>query len=104
MEKRIYIGNLPEAATEDELQAHFSQAGSVVSVALIKERDTGRSKGFAFVEMATSGEAQEAITMFQGRNFMGRDLIVNIARPRLGGDPTTDAPLPDVGNKKRKGK
>lgn len=82
MENKLYVGNLPYAATEDDLKAHFSQAGNVTSVALIKDRATGRAKGFGFVEMASSEEAQKAISMFNGQDFMGRAITVNIARPR----------------------
>ena len=81
MENKLYVGNLPYATTEDELKSHFSQAGTVTSVALIKDRATGRAKGFGFVEMATADEAQKAISMFNGQNFMGRSITVNVARP-----------------------
>jgi cold-inducible RNA-binding protein len=82
MENKLYIGNLPYTATEDDVKNHFSQAGTVTSVALIKDRATGRAKGFGFVEMSTAEEAQKAITMFHGQDFMGRTVTVNIARPR----------------------
>ena len=82
MENKLYVGNLPYAATEDDLKAHFSKAGTVTSVALIKDRATGRAKGFGFVEMASSEEAQKAIGMFNGQDFMGRAITVNVARPR----------------------
>ncbi|MBM3125366.1 MAG: RNA-binding protein [Chloroflexi bacterium] len=82
MENKLYIGNLPYTATEEDLQNHFSAAGTVTSVALIKDRGTGRAKGFGFVEMATAEEAQKAISMFHGQDFMGRTLTVNVARPR----------------------
>jgi RNA recognition motif-containing protein len=82
MENKLYVGNLPYTATEDDLKNHFSQAGTVTSVALIKDRATGRAKGFGFVEMASGDEAQKAITMFHGQDFMGRTITVNVARPR----------------------
>ena len=82
MENKLYVGNLPYTATEDDLKNHFSQAGTVTSTALIKDRATGRAKGFGFVEMATGEEAQKAITMFNGQDFMGRTITVNVARPR----------------------
>ncbi|MEW6402727.1 MAG: RNA-binding protein [Chloroflexota bacterium] len=82
MENKLYVGNLPYTATEDDLKNHFSQAGTVTSVALIKDRATGRAKGFGFVEMASADEAQKAITMFNGQDFMGRTITVNVARPR----------------------
>jgi RNA recognition motif-containing protein len=82
MEVRLYVGNLPYSVTEDELRALFAQAGTVSSVALIKDRDTGQSKGFAFVEMSTQAEAQKAISQLNAQNFKDRALTVNIARPR----------------------
>jgi len=82
MENKLYVGNLSYSTTEDELRNLFAQAGSVQSVALIKDRDSGRSKGFAFVEMSTSDEAQKAIKQFHGQDYQGRPLTVNVARPR----------------------
>ena len=82
MENKLYVGNLPYAATEDDLKKHFSQAGTVTSTALIKDRATGRAKGFGFVEMSTAEEAQKAISMFNGQDFMGRAITVNVAKPR----------------------
>lgn len=82
MESKLYVGNLPYTATEDELKSLFSQAGTVTSVAIIKDRETGRSKGFAFIEMSNADEAQKAITILHGRAMGGRDLRVSIARPR----------------------
>ena len=82
MDVKLYVGNLSYSTTEDDLRALFSQAGAVASVALIKDRDTGKSKGFAFVEMATQAEAQKAITMFNAFKMEDRTLVVNLARPR----------------------
>lgn len=82
MENKLYVGNLPYTTSEDELKAHFSAAGTVTSVALIKDRATGRAKGFGFVEMSSAEEAQKAISMFHGQDFMGRTLTVNVAKPR----------------------
>ncbi|PJB67196.1 MAG: RNA-binding protein [Anaerolineae bacterium CG_4_9_14_3_um_filter_57_17] len=82
MDNKLYVGNLPYSATEEELQVMFSKAGTVTSVAIIKDRDSGRSKGFAFVEMASADDAQKAISMLNGQDFAGRPLTVNIARPR----------------------
>ncbi len=82
MDVKLYVGNLPYTTTEEDLRALFSQAGAVASVALIKDRDTGKSKGFAFVEMATQAEAQKATTMFNGFKLETRTLVVNLARPR----------------------
>jgi RNA recognition motif-containing protein len=82
MDVKLYVGNLPYTTSEDDLRALFAQAGTVASVALIKDRDTGKSKGFAFVEMATQAEAQKAITMFNAFKMEERTLVVNLARPR----------------------
>ncbi|MBG0776094.1 MAG: RNA-binding protein [Desulfovibrionaceae bacterium] len=80
MAKNIYVGNLPWSATEDEVRSTFSQYGSVVSVKLVEDRDTGRPRGFGFVEMEDG--ADEAITALDGSSFGGRNLKVNEARPR----------------------
>jgi RNA recognition motif-containing protein len=82
MESKLYVGNLPYSTTEDELRNLFSQAGTVASVALIKDRDTGQSKGFAFVEMSNQVEAEKAISMFNGRSMGQREMKVSLARPR----------------------
>jgi RNA recognition motif-containing protein len=82
MESKLYVGNLAYTATEDDLRALFAQAGTVKSVMVIKDRETGRSKGFAFVEMETEGDAQKAISMLNGTQFKDRALTVNVARPR----------------------
>ena len=82
MEYKLYVGNLSYTTTETDLQTLFAQAGAVKSVALIKDRDSGRSKGFAFVEMETQQDMLNAISMFNGKDLQGRDLSVSIARPR----------------------
>jgi cold-inducible RNA-binding protein len=82
METKIYVGNLSFATTEEQLKELFSQAGTVASAALIKDRDTGQSKGFAFIEMSNQAEAEKAIQMFNGKSFADRELKVNLARPR----------------------
>ncbi len=82
MESRLYVGNLPYSTTEDELRSLFGQAGTVTSVTLIKDRDTGQSKGFAFVEMSTQVEAEKAISMLNGHSMGQRELTVSIAHPR----------------------
>jgi RNA recognition motif-containing protein len=88
MDVKLYVGNLPYTTTEDDLRSLFAQAGTVASVALIKDRDTGKSKGFAFVEMSNQAEAQKGITMFNGFKLENRALVVNLARPREeGGGP-----------------
>ena len=82
MEVKLYVGNLSYSTTEDALRTLFAQAGTVASVALIKDRDTGYSKGFAFVEMSSQAEAAKAIQMFNGYSMDNRELKVNAARPR----------------------
>ena len=82
MESKLYVGNLAFSTTEEELRTMFAQAGTVKSVAIIKDRDTGRSKGFGFVEMETQAEAQNAITMFKETKLADRILTVNLAKPR----------------------
>ncbi len=82
MEVKLYVGNLSFSTTEDELRTLFSQAGTVVSVTLIMDRDTHQSKGFAFVEMSTQAEAEAAIKQFNGYSLGNREIKVNTARPR----------------------
>ncbi len=82
MEAKLYVGNLAYTTTEADLETYFAQAGTVKSVAIIKDRDSGRSKGFAFVEMSTEEEAQQAISQLDGKEFQDRMLKVNLARPR----------------------
>jgi RNA recognition motif-containing protein len=82
MGKRLYVGNLPYTTTENTLTELFGRVGSVESVKVITDRDTGRSKGFGFVEMSTDDEAQKAIAEFNGKTFEGRKLNVNEARPQ----------------------
>ncbi len=82
METKLYVGNLAYETTEEDLHTLFAQAGTVTSVDLIKDRDSGRSKGFAFVEMGNQSELEKAIQMFNSYNLGQRELKVNIARPR----------------------
>ena len=91
MENKLFVGNLPWAATESDIRAHFSQAGEVVSVEVMMDKFTGRPRGFAFVTMANAQAAQDAIAKTENIDFMGRPLKVNVARPReerpsFGGD------------------
>ncbi len=82
MPVKLYVGNLPYTTSEDDLRALFAQAGNVVSVAIIRDRDSGRSKGFGFVEMDSDADAQNAISKFNSYKMGERALTVNPARPR----------------------
>ncbi len=82
MSTKLYVGNLSFSVTSDDLQDYFAQAGTVESAKVIEDRDTGRSRGFGFVEMSSSEEAAAAIEQFNGQDFEGRNLVVNEARPR----------------------
>ncbi|HEX3184245.1 MAG TPA: RNA-binding protein [Pyrinomonadaceae bacterium] len=82
MSKKLYVGNLAFQTTSQDLQQLFAQAGTVESASVIEDRDTGQSKGFAFVEMSTDDEAAAAIEQFNGKEVSGRTLKVNEARPR----------------------
>src|SRR5258706_15191658 len=82
MEYKLYVGNLSYTTSETDLQTLFAEAGAVKSVALIKDRDSGRSKGFAFVEFENQKDMQNAISMFNGKEFQDRALAVSAARPR----------------------
>jgi len=81
MGKKLYVGNLPYSATEQTLTETFSAHGSVESVKIITDRDSGRSKGFGFVEMSSDDEAQSAIETLNGQEVEGRKLTVNEAKP-----------------------
>jgi cold-inducible RNA-binding protein len=82
MDNKLYVGNLPYDITEQGLTALFGESGSVTSVAIIKDRHSGQSKGFGFVEMSSQVEAEDAIQRFNGYDLGGRQLKVSIARPR----------------------
>ena len=82
MESKLYVGNLSYSTTEDDLRTLFTEAGTVSSVALIKDRDSGQSKGFAFITMNEQSEADKAISMFNAYSLAGNELKVNIAKPR----------------------
>lgn len=83
---RLYVGNLPYQLTVDELKNFFTGAGNVTDAAIITDRDTGRSKGFGFVEFATDEDANRAQTMFNGAQFKTRTLKVDLAKPRQNKD------------------
>lgn len=82
MGKKLYVGNLPYSATDESLAQTFSQCGTVDSAKIIMDRDSGRSKGFGFVEMASDSEAQEAISRLNGTELDGRAMNVSEARPQ----------------------
>lgn len=82
MATKLYVGNLSFKTTGDDLREHFSQAGTVESASIIEDRETGRSRGFGFVEMATAEEAAAAIEKFNGKELDGRSLTVNEAKPK----------------------
>ena len=82
MGNKLYVGNLPYGVRDADLEQAFSQFGSVTSAKVMMERDTGRSKGFGFVEMASAEVAQAAISALHGMSVDGRSIVVNLARPR----------------------
>jgi RNA recognition motif-containing protein len=86
MATKLYVGNLSFRTTSEELREAFSAVGTVESASLIEDRETGRSRGFAFVEMSTPEEAAAAIEAFNGKDFGGRNLTVNEAKPRTDRD------------------
>jgi len=89
---KLYIGNLPFKAQEEELQTLFQQAGSVESVNIIRDKMSGKSRGFGFIEMATVEDAQKAIEMFNGHSLDNRQLTVNEARPQAARSPRSSGP------------
>ncbi len=82
MQTKLYVGGLPYSTTQDELRAHFAQAGDVVSADIVIDRMTNRSRGFGFVVMGYPEAANKAIEMFHDKDFGGRRLTVSIARPK----------------------
>jgi RNA recognition motif-containing protein len=82
MNRKLYVGNIPYDTTESDLQTLFEQAGQVASISVMRDRDTGRARGFAFVEMASEDDAEKAITQLNEQPFGGRRLTVNEARPQ----------------------
>lgn len=80
--KKLFVGSLPWAVDDAKLTQIFAQAGNVVSAQVVKDRETGRSRGFGFVEMSTEEEAQAAVNNLNGTDVEGRKIVVNIARPR----------------------
>lgn len=98
MGKKLYIGNLPYSATEQDLTDAFKQCGTVASTKIIMDRETGRSKGFAFVEMSSDQEAVDAISKFNGADYDGRAMTVNEARPMA---PRESRPAGNGGGRSR---
>ncbi|PJI97583.1 RNA recognition motif-containing protein [Acidovorax sp. 69] len=95
MSIKIYVGNLPYSVTDSSLESNFAEFGAVSSAKVMMDRETGRSKGFGFVEMATAEVAQAAITALHGVSVDGRSIVVNLARPReatggAGGNSSTN--------------
>ena len=82
MSNKLYVGNLSFRVTSEDLQEHFASAGSVESANVVMDRETGRSRGFGFVEMASEDDANNAIAQFNGQEYDGRNMVVNEARPR----------------------
>lgn len=82
MSTKLYVGNLSYRVTSEDLQEHFSAAGEVSSANVVMDRETGRSRGFGFVEMASEDGANNAIAQFNGQEYDGRNMVVNEARPR----------------------
>lgn len=98
MAKKLYVGGLPYSTTDAELKEAFSQAGAVESATVIMDRMSGRSKGFGFVEMSNDDEAQAAIDMWNGKEFGGRTLTVNEARPMEARPPRREGGFSRGGN------
>ena len=101
MSVRLFVGNLPYEATEDEIRTHFSGAGNVLNVFMPLDRETGRKRGFAFVEYAENAQAQEAIRLYNSQNFKGRPLAVNEARAKESRPPGSGAPFRPSGGPPR---
>ncbi len=85
MSSKLYVGNLPYSVTDDSLRSNFSEFGAVASAKVMTDRETGRSKGFGFVEMGSEAEAQSAIEGLNGQSVDGRAIVVNVSRPKEAG-------------------
>jgi len=97
MMKNLFVGNLPFKTSEDSLRVHFAQFGEVAQVRIMTDRDTGKPRGFAFVEMTNDDEAERAVAALNGKDFEGRPLTVNEARPK------PDRGFGNAGGAKRRG-
>ena len=82
MSMKLYVGNLAFETSGENLRQHFAQAGTVETATVVEDRDTGRSRGFGFVEMSSKEEGEAAIAQFNGNDLNGRNLTVNVAKPR----------------------
>ena len=80
--KEVYVGNLPYTVTENDLRDKFSDAGEIISLKLISDKFTGKSKGFGFIEYETKEQAEKAVSAFDGKDFDGRNMRVNISKPK----------------------
>ncbi|MBN1262765.1 MAG: RNA-binding protein [Candidatus Pacebacteria bacterium] len=98
MNVKLYVGNLDYGVTSDQLGEYFAQAGTVVSATVITDRYSGRSKGFGFVEMASEDEAKKAIETLNGKEFQGRTIVVNEARPPRERGPQSSMPASSAGS------
>jgi cold-inducible RNA-binding protein len=101
MSVRLFVGNLPYEATEEEIREHFAGAGNVLNVFMPLDRETGRKRGFAFVEYGDNAQAQEAIRLYNSQNFKGRPLAVNEARAKESRPPGSGAPYRPSGGPPR---
>jgi RNA recognition motif-containing protein len=101
-ESRLFVGNLPYQTMDNDLQEYFSQAGVVSSVNVMLDKFTGKSRGFAFVEMSTPEEANKAVEMFHNKEFQGRSLTVNVARPREDRPPRSGGGFRDRGDRRER--
>ncbi len=98
MNQKLYVGNLDFETTEEKLQKHFEQAGTVVSAEIIKDKDSGKSRGFGFVEMSSEEEAKKAIELFHGKEFEGRELTVEEAKPKKDDSPEESSTNSETGH------
>ena len=90
MQKKLYVGGIPYTSTEESLKSYFAAAGTVTSAMIAKDKMTGRSRGFGFIEMGSDAEAEKAIELFHDKEFEGRKLTVNVARPLEDRPPRRD--------------
>jgi RNA recognition motif-containing protein len=102
-ETRLFVGNLSYNTTEDDLRSLFAEAGNITSINLMLDKFTGKSRGFAFIEMSTPEEANKAIELFHGKDLQDRALTVNIARPREDRPPVRSGPREYRGGSRESG-